>query len=83
MLAVLVMEFRGYQSTFATSLPPVADVPLFQRYDSLYRLLAKACPACSGSGKRAEPAAPAARWVIDLIGQQVAMSEGQHRLVMG
>ncbi len=42
-LAVLVMEFRGYQSTFATSLPPVADVPLFQRYDSLYRLLAKAC----------------------------------------
>ena len=42
-LAVLVMEFRGYQSTYATSLPPVADVPLFQRHDSLYRLLAKAC----------------------------------------
>ena len=42
-LAVLVMEFRGYQSTYATSLPPVAEVPLFQRYDSLYRLLAKAC----------------------------------------
>jgi len=42
-LAVLAMEFRGYQSTYATSLPPVADVPLFQRYDSLYRLLAKAC----------------------------------------
>jgi serine/threonine-protein kinase PknG len=44
-LAVMVMEFRGYQSTYATSLPPVADVPLFQRYDSLYRLLAKACAA--------------------------------------
>ncbi len=42
-LAVLVMEFRGYQSTYAASLPPVADVPVFQRYDSLYRLLAKAC----------------------------------------
>ena len=42
-LAVLVMEFRGYQSTYATSLPPVADVPLFQEHDSLYRLLAKAC----------------------------------------
>lgn len=42
-LAVLIMEFRGYQSTYATSLPPVADVPLFQEHDSLYRLLAKAC----------------------------------------
>lgn len=47
------------------------------------RLLAKSCPACSGSGKRAAPAAPAAQWVIDLIGQQVAMSEAAHRRVMG
>ena len=44
-LAVLVMEFRGYQSTYATSLPPVADVAMFQQHDSLYRLLAKACAA--------------------------------------
>jgi serine/threonine-protein kinase PknG len=42
-LAVLAMEFRGYQSTYVATLPPVADTPLFQRYDSLYRLLAKAC----------------------------------------
>ena len=41
-LAVLAMEFRGYQTTFATTLPPVADTPLFQRYDSLYRALHKA-----------------------------------------
>ncbi|MGZ8762720.1 MAG: tetratricopeptide repeat protein, partial [Acidimicrobiia bacterium] len=41
-LAVLAMEFRGYQSTYLTSLPPVDDTPLFQRYDSLYRVLAKA-----------------------------------------
>lgn len=41
-LAVLVMEFRGYQSTYATTLPDVADTPLFQREDSLYRVLAKA-----------------------------------------
>ena len=27
----------------STSLPPVAEVPLFQRYDSFYRLLVKAC----------------------------------------
>ena len=42
-LAVLAMEFRGYQSTYVASLPPVADTPLFQRRDSLYRLLLKAC----------------------------------------
>src|SRR4051794_2186878 len=42
-LAVLAMEFRGYQSTYVSSLPPVAQTPLFQQYDSFYRLLAKAC----------------------------------------
>ena len=42
-LAVMTMEFRGYQTTYIASLPPVSDVPLFQKYDSLYRLLAKAC----------------------------------------
>ncbi len=42
-LVVLMMEFRGYQSTYIDSLPPVEDTPLFQRYDSLYRLLLKAC----------------------------------------
>src|SRR5205085_5972534 len=41
-LAVLAMEFRGYQSTYVAALPPVEDTPLFQRYDSLYRALAKA-----------------------------------------
>ena len=44
-LTVLVMEFRGYQSTYVASLPPVADVPVFAAHDSLYRLLVKACAA--------------------------------------
>ena len=42
-LVVLMTEFRGYQSTFISSLPAVEDTPLFRRYDSLYRLLLKAC----------------------------------------
>jgi len=42
-LLVLAMEFRGYQSTYLDSLPPVSDTPLFQKHDSLYRLLAKTC----------------------------------------
>jgi serine/threonine-protein kinase PknG len=42
-LAVLMMEFRGYQSTYVDSLPPVEDTPLFRAHDSLHRLLVKAC----------------------------------------
>jgi serine/threonine-protein kinase PknG len=44
-LAVLAMELRGYQSAYATTLPEVADTPLFQQQDSLYRVLAKATAA--------------------------------------
>jgi serine/threonine-protein kinase PknG len=42
-LTVLIMEFRGYQTTYVNRLPEVQSTPLFQQYDSLYRLLAKAC----------------------------------------
>ncbi|MBD8080620.1 protein kinase [Cellulosimicrobium arenosum] len=42
-LATLVLDFRGNTSTYMASLPPVADTPIFQTYDSFYRLLAKAC----------------------------------------
>ena len=42
-LVVLMMEFRGYQTRYIASLPPLEETPLFQHYDSLYRLLAKAC----------------------------------------
>ncbi|WP_323097645.1 serine/threonine-protein kinase [Intrasporangium sp. YIM S08009] len=42
-LVVLTMEFRGYQTTFLNTLPPQDSVPVFQRYDAFYRLVAKAC----------------------------------------
>jgi serine/threonine-protein kinase PknG len=41
-LAVMCIDFRGYQTTYRHTLPPQDDVPLFQRYDSVYRLLFKA-----------------------------------------
>ena len=44
-LVSIAMEFRGNTSTYVRSLPDVADTPLFQRYDSLYRLLYKCCAA--------------------------------------
>jgi serine/threonine-protein kinase PknG len=42
-LVVLMMEFRGYQGTYLSTLPPVDSTPLFQQYDSLYHLLNKCC----------------------------------------
>ncbi len=42
-LLVLCTEFRGYQGEFATSLPPLADLPQITGQDSLYRLVLRAC----------------------------------------
>ncbi|MGZ6702219.1 MAG: tetratricopeptide repeat protein [Solirubrobacteraceae bacterium] len=40
-LAVLCIDFRGYQSTYKYTLLPPESVPVLQRYDSLYRFLLK------------------------------------------
>ncbi|MBW3084015.1 Serine/threonine-protein kinase PknG [Austwickia sp. TVS 96-490-7B] len=42
-LVVLTTEFRGYQSTYATSLPPMQQVPVFVQHPEFYALVAKAC----------------------------------------
>jgi serine/threonine-protein kinase PknG len=42
-LLICCAEVKGYQSTYATTLPPVLEVPVFAQYDSAYRLIAKAC----------------------------------------
>lgn len=42
-LMVLCAEFRGYQTTFEFTFPPVERTPLFQHNDSLYRLLQRCC----------------------------------------
>ena len=41
-LALLCIDFPGYQSRFKFTLPARADVALFMRFDSLHRLLLKA-----------------------------------------
>ena len=38
-LAVLCLDFRGYQSTYRFTLPALEEAPLLARYDSLYRFL--------------------------------------------
>jgi serine/threonine-protein kinase PknG len=44
-LAVLCTDFKGYQSSFRTTLPARSAVPLYADHDSLYRFLAKATAA--------------------------------------
>jgi serine/threonine-protein kinase PknG len=41
-LAVLTLDFRGYQTTFEHSLPAPADHPVLAEFDSFHRLLLKA-----------------------------------------
>jgi serine/threonine-protein kinase PknG len=41
-LAVLTLDFRGYQSTFEHTLPDPVDHPALAKHDSFYRLLLKA-----------------------------------------
>jgi serine/threonine-protein kinase PknG len=40
-LAIMCLDFRGYQGAFKFTLPPPESAPPFARYDSLYRFLLK------------------------------------------
>jgi serine/threonine-protein kinase PknG len=42
MLAVLVLDFRGYQGTYVDRLPPATEHPLLAAHESLHRFLLKA-----------------------------------------
>jgi serine/threonine-protein kinase PknG len=42
-LLICCAEVKGYQTTYKTSLPPIEEIPIFAQYDSIYRLIAKAC----------------------------------------
>ena len=44
-LAVLCSDFVGYQTTYRYTLPAAPDVPLYTRFDSLYRFLERATAA--------------------------------------
>lgn len=42
-LAVMATEFKGYQTEYQTSLPPLSKMPVFAANDSFYRLVKRAC----------------------------------------
>lgn len=74
-LTVLAMEFRGYQSTYVDSLPPVEETPLFQRYDSLYRTLQKA--TAPNPDDRFQSADELRNQLIGVLREVVAVDSGK------
>jgi serine/threonine-protein kinase PknG len=74
-LTVLAMEFRGYQSTYVDSLPPSEETPLFQRYDSLYRVLQKA--TAPNPDDRFQTADELRNQLIGVLREVVAVDSGK------
>ena len=75
-LAVLTTDFRGYQSTFADSLPDRDEFEVYQRHESFYRLLVRATRT-----DRDERFADAAEMAEQMLGvlRQVLATDGTPR----
>ena len=75
-LAILSIEFAGFQDErrYATSLPPLQDVPEFQRYESFHQFLQKATAA--ETELRFPSAADMAEQLVGVLRQVVAADGG-------
>ncbi len=76
-LAVLVADFRGFQSTFEFTLPPLIDLPTLQGQESLYRWLTKATRA--DPDERFQNADEMAEQLAGVLREIVAAESGQPR----
>ncbi|MCY1145000.1 protein kinase [Actinoplanes sp. Pm04-4] len=72
-LAVLTTDFRGYQTTFSDSLPDRGEFPVYQRFESFYRLLRRA--TASNPGERFVDSAEMAEQMLGVL-RQVLAAEG-------
>src|SRR4029079_17821786 len=73
-LAVLCTDFRGYQSTYVHALPEPGTVPLYERFDSLYRVLAKA--TASRTDRRFQSAEELGDQLFGVLREIVAAEDG-------
>ena len=74
-LAVMVFDFRGFQSRYVDALPPAAEVQVFERYPALHRLLAKGTD--SDPNRRFESASEMAEQLLGVLRQVVAIDGGR------
>jgi serine/threonine-protein kinase PknG len=76
-LAVLSFPFKGYTSTYANSLPPRADVPLLQRFESYDRLLRRA--AHIDPAARFQDATEMAEQLTGVLREVLSAEDGEPR----
>ncbi|HEY5836298.1 serine/threonine-protein kinase [Streptomyces sp.] len=76
-LAVLTFDFQGYTNVFADSLPDPANIEVFSRYESFYRLLVRATDP--DPGKRFASAEEMADQLLGVLREVVALETGQPR----
>jgi serine/threonine-protein kinase PknG len=77
MLATLTIDFKGYQGRYKFALPPQRSVPVFERFDSLYRFLVKA--TAPDPDARFQSAGEMAEQLLGILRQVVAASDGTPR----
>ncbi|HSS09440.1 MAG TPA: tetratricopeptide repeat protein [Acidimicrobiales bacterium] len=76
-LAVLTIDFKGYQSTYKYTLPEPKDAALFGRYDSLYRLLLRG--TATNPDDRFQSADEMVDQLLGVLREVVAAEEGKPR----
>jgi serine/threonine-protein kinase PknG len=79
MLAVLLLDFRGYQTTHAHDLPGSDEQPLLARHESLYRFLLKA--TATDPIDRFESAEEMAEQLTGVLREEVASHGEAHPAV--
>ncbi|MET9511451.1 tetratricopeptide repeat protein [Streptomyces flavidovirens] len=76
-LAVLTFDFQGYTNVFVDSLPDPANIEVFQRYESFYRLLVRATDP--DPARRFASAAEMAEQLTGVLREVVALQTGRPR----
>ncbi len=76
-LAVLIADFRGFQSTYEFTLPPLIDLPTLGGQESLYRWLTKSTRA--DPDERFQSADEMAEQLAGVLREIVAAESGQPR----
>jgi serine/threonine-protein kinase PknG len=77
MLAVLTIDFKRYQGFDKYTIPPQRTVPVFERFDSLYRFLVKA--TAPDPDARFQSAGEMAEQLLGVLREVVAASDGTPR----
>ncbi|MDI3404271.1 serine/threonine-protein kinase [Streptomyces cavernicola] len=76
-LAVLTFDFQGYTNFFVDSLPDPANIEVFQRYESFYRLLVRATDP--DPARRFASAQEMAEQLTGVLREVVALQSGRPR----